>query len=447
MAADAEAKTPAKRGRPRKAACQQEEGAAKGQAAPQEDNATPGKATKRGRSKVQVDQKAEDKTEPGSTDEAQEPKKAKKSAAPKRDKNTPLHRAPTPRELEPATGSRTLRLISVNVAGLRAVLAGEKAKTLAALVEREKPDVLCINEHKLKEEDVASAEEQLRELLPKEYATMHWTCSTAKKGYSGVAMILRDTVEGHPVVIPEPASASVTPGMGEARKDDPIASQEGRLLTLDLPELVVVAVYVPNSGADLQRLEYRVDQKTGQCWDRAFGEYVCELREAKSKPVVVIGDMNCCADVRDIWNMHDRPDFPEGLSSKPIEEQYTGLTSLKKFAGLTPEERSSFPQMLSEAGLVDTFRALHPRATGVFSYFSQRIVQNRPMNKGLRLDYVLASSSLCTHLKPKSDEEAPQPQAGNDAPALRISDSFILDQDALIADHAAIGCHIVLPPA
>eukprot|EP00415_Alexandrium_ostenfeldii_P000992 UN0992 len=157
--------------------------------------------------------------------------------------------------------------------------------------------------------------------------------------------------------------------------------------------------------------------------------------------------MNCCADVRDIWNMHDRPDFPEGLSSKPIEEQYTGLTSLKKFAGLTPEERSSFPQMLSEAGLVDTFRALHPRATGVFSYFSQRIVQNRPMNKGLRLDYVLASSSLCTHLKPKSDEEAPQPQAGNDAPALRISDSFILDQDALIADHAAIGCHIVLPPA
>mmetsp|Transcript_42520 Transcript_42520/g.85728 ORF Transcript_42520/g.85728 Transcript_42520/m.85728 type:complete len:159 (+) Transcript_42520:1-477(+) len=157
--------------------------------------------------------------------------------------------------------------------------------------------------------------------------------------------------------------------------------------------------------------------------------------------------MNCCVDVRDIWNMHDRPDFPDGLAQKPIEDQYTGLTALKKFAGLTAEERSSFPQMLSEADLVDTFRALHPSATGVFSYFSQRIVQNRPMNKGLRLDYVLASSSLCSHLKPKTGEEAPQPPAGNgDLPALRIHDSFILDQDELIADHAAIGCHILLPP-
>eukprot|EP00415_Alexandrium_ostenfeldii_P000028 UN0028 len=187
-----------------------------------------------------------------------------------------------------------------------------------------------------------------------------------------------------------------------------------------------------------------MNRKAGQCWDHALGEYVRELREAKSKPVVVIGDMNCCVDVRDIWNMHDRPSFPEGLAQKPIEEQYTGCTGLKKLAGLTPDERISFSSMLSEADLVDTFRALHPTSTGVFSYFSQRFAQNRPMNKGLRLDYVLASSSLCAHLKPKSGEEAlPSPLA----PALRISDSFVLDQEELIADHAAIGCHIVLPPA
>merc|ERR1712048_1108729 len=124
--------------------------------------------------------------------------------------------------------------------------------------------------------------------------------------------------------------------------------------------------------------------------------------------------------------MHDRPDFPEGLSQKPLADQYTGLTSVKRSAGLTPEERESFTQLLADAGLVDTFRALHPEATGVFSYFSQRIVQNRPMNKGLRLDYVLASSSLCTHLKPRSSDEL-NVEATGEATLPHIQDSFILD--------------------
>merc|ERR1740121_268709 len=297
------------------------------------------------------------------------------------------------------------------------------------------------------EEDVEENEAKLKELLPKEYATMHWTCSTAKKGYSGVAIILRHAGDGETPAISAPASAPVMRGLGALADGDPIASEEGRLLTVELPELCVVAAYVPNSGSDLGRLSYRVDRDAKHCWDRALGEYLQGLQEEKAKPVVLIGDMNCCHQVQDIWNMHDRPDFPEGLAEKPIEEQYTGLTSLKKFAGLTPEERSSFPKLLAAVGLVDTFRALHPDASGVFSYFSQRIVQNRPMNKGLRLDYALASSSLCGHLKPRSAGEEVQDEGSSEAKQLpRVHDSFILDEDDLVADHAAIGCHILLPP-
>nr|QDO16222.1 DNA-(apurinic or apyrimidinic site) lyase [Lingulodinium polyedra] len=456
------APTPAKRGRgrPKKAASTAslaEGPAAEAPAAGQAAEATPPKAGKRGRPKKAAKEEApaaespakEQQADGDGATEAPEPKRAKRAAAPKRDKNSPLPRSLTPRELEPPTGSRVLRLLSVNVAGLRAVLNGDKAKLLRALVDQETPDVLCINEHKLKEEDVAAAEEQLKELLPKEYATAHWACSTAKKGYSGVAMLLRHAPDGQAGAIREPAAAAVAQGMGPEHEEDPIISQEGRVLTLELPELVVVATYVPNSGADLQRLEYRVDREAKQCWDRALTGYVRGLQEAKSKPVVLLGDMNCCQGVRDIWNMHDRPDFPEGLAQKPLEEQYTGLTSLKKFAGLTPEERGSFPRMLEEAGLVDTFRRLHPEASGVFSYFSTRIVQNRPMNKGLRLDYVLASSSLCAHLRPRTAGEAPpaEKNPGEEAPpAPRVLDSFILDEQELIADHAAVGCHVLLPP-
>lgn len=375
---------------------------------------------------------------------APEPKKAK------RDKSSPLPRSLTPRQLVPETTRRILKLVSVNVAGLRAVLRGDKAQVLQRLVEKELPDVLFLNEHKLKEEDVEEAAAQLKGLLPKEYSVLHWTCCTEKKGYSGVAMILRqapDSQDKATVAIVSPGDLSVTRGMGKIQEDDPIIAAEGRVLTLELPELLVVGVYVPNSGADLQRLNYRVDRQADNCWDRALAEYVRHLREEKTKPVVVIGDMNCCCQVQDIWNMHDRPDFPGGLANKEVDEQYTGLKPLLKFAGVTPEERKSFTKMLADADLVDTFRALHPDATGVFSYFSQRAVQNRPMNQGLRLDYTLASSSLCKHLKPKeADAGDGQKDSTVELSLPRFHDSFVLDEEELIADHAAIGCQILLPP-
>lgn len=449
-----ESETPlpaSKRGRNRKAAASTskdnpEDDSQAQQPAETPEGGTPPKARRSKSSKSALASSTPD--EPEKDESTPKRRQSPSPKKPKRDKNTPLPRSLTPRELEPAQGSRTLRVLSLNVAGLRAVLNGEdKAKILRDLVEREKPDVFVLNEHKLKEEDVEENEAKLKELLPKEYATMHWTCSTTKKGYSGVAIILRHAADEELPAIRAPESAVVTRGMGALAEGDPIASEEGRLLTLELPELLVVATYVPNSGTDLGRLSYRVERDAKHCWDRALGEYLRGLQKDKSKPVVLIGDMNCCHRVQDIWNMHDRPDFPEGLAQKPVEDQYTGLTSLKKSAGLTPEERNSFPKVLEDADLVDTFRALHPDASGVFSYFSQRIVQNRPMNKGLRLDYALASSSLCTHLKPKNDEETRDTDADKDSelPLPRIHDSFILDQDELVADHAAIGCHILLP--
>ena len=100
-----------------------------------------------------------------------------------------------------------------------------------------------------------------------------------------------------------------------------------------------------------------------------------------------------------------------------MEDQYAGLSGPKKQAGLTSEERASFSQLLEDADLVDTFRAQHPQASGVFSYYSQRAVANRPANRGLRLDYVLAS------------------------PALQLADSFVLSTDDAwpFADHSPVG--------
>ena len=63
--------------------------------------------------------------------------------------------------------------------------------------------------------------------------------------------------------------------------------QEGRTLTLEFNNFVIVAVYTPNSGFDLKKLKYRVEQ-----WDVEFRKHIIKLRETTQKPVIVAGDLN-----------------------------------------------------------------------------------------------------------------------------------------------------------
>ena len=65
---------------------------------------------------------------------------------------------------------------------------------------------------------------------------------------------------------------------------------------------------------------------------------------------------------------------------------------MAKQAGVTEQERESFTEQLN-AGFVDVFRKLHPNAKGNYSYWSQR-AGNREPNKGLRLDYFVASEEM-----------------------------------------------------
>jgi exonuclease III len=114
-------------------------------------------------------------------------------------------------------------------------------------------------------------------------------------------------------------------------------------------------------------------------------------------------------------------------------------TSIHKQAGLTPEERISFRSVLEEAKLVDTFRHFHPTAEGAFSYYCQRQVENRELNRGFRLDYVLASKSMCV-------SRGQLLGTGDNAV---IADSFVIaysDHDeTVVSDHLAVGCDIIVP--
>ncbi len=96
---------------------------------------------------------------------------------------------------------------------------------------------------------------------------------------------------------------------------------------------------------------------------------------AGGKPVVVAGDLNCAHQPIDI---HDPK---RNLRS----------------AGFTQEERDSFgTNLLSGAGLVDTYRMQHPQAVG-YTYYSYRM-KGRETGKGWRLDYMLVR--VCARTTP-----------------------------------------------
>ncbi|CAM9658539.1 unnamed protein product [Discosporangium mesarthrocarpum] len=290
-----------------------------------------------------------------------------------------------------------LRVLSWNVNGLRAMMRKEEGRqALVDMISEERPHIIGLQETKIQVIHEEEMTNQFRELLP-DYET-HWYCSEAKKGYSGTALVIRKGDDGDTAVTP----VSVRRGIGQEEGD-----QEGRVLTAEYESMFVVNVYTPNSGDGLRRLKFRTD-----LWDLRFGEYVRHLEE--SKPVVVVGDLNVAHADADFFN--------------PSEKRT--LTQ----AGTTPEERQSFavnllgtgtmqsvaagkPFQGSGAGLVDTFRVRHPNAAGVFSYWSMR-AGNRAFNRGMRLDYCLASPTLA--------EDA--------------HDAFVLDATVGVSDHCPVGC-------
>jgi len=65
----------------------------------------------------------------------------------------------------------------------------------------------------------------------------------------------------------------------------------------------------------------------------------------------------------------------------------------KNSSGFLPEERAWMDKFLSN-GFVDTFRHMHPEATGAYSWWSQRFPSVRLQNKGWRIDYISVTENL-----------------------------------------------------
>ena len=224
-----------------------------------------------------------------------------------------------------------MKFVSWNVNGLRACLK----KGFMESFHRLDADIVGLQETKMQPGQA---------ILELNGYRQYWN-SAEKKGYSGTAVFSRV----------EPMA--VTYGIGVEEHD-----HEGRVITLELPEYYFVTVYTPNSKRELERLSYRME------WEDAFRTYLSGL-DAK-KPVIVCGDLNVAHKEIDLKN--------------PSSNHHN--------AGFTDEERGKFTELL-ESGFVDTFRALYPDRTGIYTWWSY-LRKARDTNAGWRIDYFGVSERL-----------------------------------------------------
>ena len=226
-----------------------------------------------------------------------------------------------------------MKLYSWNVNGLRAVL---NKNALQTFLEKENPDILCLQEIKAKPEQVLIDLPNYEEI---------WNPAT-RPGYSGTAIFTKI----------KPLKTFTKNFL-----------DEGRILIAEFENFFLVNVYTPNSKRDLSRLELR--EKT---WDKDFLTLLKTLE--KEKPVITCGDFNAAHEEIDI--------------ARPTTNHHN--------AGFTDEERKGITNLL-EAGFIDTFRSLNPNSAR-YSWWSHW-GHARENNVGWRIDYFFVSNSLEKNLK------------------------------------------------
>jgi exodeoxyribonuclease-3 len=229
-----------------------------------------------------------------------------------------------------------LKVATWNVNSLRVRL-----EQVLAWLTAEAPDVLALQETKLKDPDFPADE-----FAARGYESLY----VGQAAYNGVALLSRTALK-------DPATEIA--GLRDAEK---------RFLAATVGDMRVCCVYVPNGqSVDSDRYSYKLDWLAALCTHLR-----AEL--ARHERCLVFGDFNIAPDDRDV---HD----PERWAGQVL---------------CSEPERAALRAILN-LGFADSFR-LFAQPQRVFSWWDYRAGALR-RNHGLRIDLILtapALSRLCT---------------------------------------------------
>ncbi|HXM79174.1 MAG TPA: exodeoxyribonuclease III [Thermoanaerobaculia bacterium] len=222
-----------------------------------------------------------------------------------------------------------MKVATWNVNGIRA-----RHAQVHAWIERERPDIVCLQELKAASDQVPAA---LCEMQG------YWCYWHGGPGYSGVGLHVSKAFAPERPVFTHPAF-----------------DHEHRIVAVEISHVTMVSVYVPNGGKDFPAKMRFLE---------AMAEYARGFLD-QPRTLVLCGDLNVARTDRDVHPKERKPGI----------------------IGQRPEERELLERIIG-AGLVDVGRALDPDNDQMFSWWAPwRNMRQR--NIGWRLDYVLASEPV-----------------------------------------------------
>ncbi len=221
-----------------------------------------------------------------------------------------------------------MKIATWNVNGIRA-----RESQVRDLVERERPEFVCLQEIKASSIQVPISLCQMEG---------YWCYWHGGRAYSGVGLHVRKELCEKPEF------------------SHPSFDYENRIVSVQLGNMIVASVYVPNGGKDFPaKMRFLT----------AVEEYV-EESHAAGRELLLCGDLNI---TRTDMDVHPKERKPHCI-------------------GQLPEERDLLERILGK-GLVDVGRALDPYNDQLFTWWAPwRNLRQR--NIGWRLDYILATKTL-----------------------------------------------------
>lgn len=254
--------------------------------------------------------------------------------------------------------TRRVKIATWNVNSLRA-----RHDLVVDWLRRNEPDVLCMQETKVTDDEFPS--EELQRLG-------YTIAASGQKSYNGVAIVARSPM------------TDVRVGLDGAADDD-----DKRLLSAMVDGVLVFCAYVPN-GKALESPSFREKLE----W-LARLRATLDARATPDRDVLLCGDFNIAREARDV---HD----PEAMQGQ---------------IHFSDREHQALDDVLA-FGLHDALR-LHRSEAGLYTWWDYRAGAVR-RNAGLRIDYVFITRSLadrCTAVV-HDREERRRPKPSDHVPVI-----------------------------
>ena len=232
-----------------------------------------------------------------------------------------------------------MKLASYNLNGIRARLP-----RLIEWLEREKPDVVCLQELKCADEALPIADIE---------AAGYGAVWHGQKGFNGVAVLARED----------------TPKLRRMGLPGDPDDTHSRYIEAEVDGMVVASLYLPNGNpVGTEKFDYKIR------WFDRLAAHSAELLQ-EERPVVLAGDWNVVPEDRDVFSVH----------------------ATAHDAVMQPEAREAWRRMVNR-GWTDSLRAIHPDEPKLYTFWDYTAgCWQRDL--GFRLDHLLCSPEAADRLR------------------------------------------------